>query len=388
MTITLYQHETRLPDAVILPADDAPDHYGRRFFHLYDFQTARDAVLNGIKSKAGFRTPEQHTFHKYRRILDNIFIPYLIRRGALPTATLLQEFIVDLQQQDDIKSAKTINTYLAPIRAFCIEVADQLISYSSLTDPRQMFELQNVQLMMRKAGRTKGLDIADQGEADLDAHGKWLTMSEVQEIIDHILTDTSELRRLRNLAIFMLGFQTGLRRAEILRVTINSINRSGTTWRIRVRGKRKKMTPVALPVQVGRVLLRYIEKYNEGLPLDDPRRIGPDDPIFRPLTRNGNRYNCQVGTIKPRSLHQIVTSVSGSVRNGELKISTHDMRRTFAAIGRSLLKDGFKTEYIKRQLRHDNLATTETYVGQEEDYDEFNITNYGWQINTDLPSAA
>jgi len=182
-------------------------------------------------------------------------------------------------------------------------------------------------------------------------------MKEVQPIRDTKKIDAmkSIMRgesNYRDLLLFVLGINTGLRISDILALKWSSfINGGGRLLKVGdqlnvVEIKTKKIKSFMINRSVAEALKLYY---------DSLANVNPDDPVFssrktddgslQPITRIAawqmlNRYANMVG-----------------LDDG---IGTHTLRKTF---GYHLYKKGVALEYIQKMLNHSSPAITLRYIG-------------------------
>ena len=146
---------------------------------------------------------------------------------------------------------------------------------------------------------------------------------------------------IRNRLVLDILYQTGMRRGELIGLTIGSINREGKS--VKVMGKRGKERIIPL----GDELLTAIEKYmvlrNEVVK-DKPR-----DRLI--ITERG-------GAAYDKLIYRIVNSYLAMVTTLDKK-SPHVLRHTFAT---HMLNGGADLNAIKELLGHANLSATQVYT--------------------------
>ena len=371
-SIIVYQQEksTHVGELIFAPVENPY----RRFF---DFEAARQSVLDHIAALPSSRTPEHHTQNCYIRDLDK-FIAFLDARLTLPSESLVQSFIAMLAM-DGCKSS-TIGRYMAPVRHFCRALANQPLRFDELpNDTRVLFGLIEQQNSIKRAADMPNPKIEiHTDEAPLDAYGHRLSVAEINTILG--LIDRTTLLGKRDYALLLTGFYTGLRVAELARITLDSIRQeSPDTWSIRVRGKRSKVTPVAVPSICVRAIQDYVTTYNRSRPIpliacgegSGVGSITPSTPIWMPLTRSGGVFKKSPRPMTSTALGNIVSRRSEA---GGVRIAAHDMRRTWASLARDAEMD---MDDIQQQLRHASLDMTNHYIGKKRNYEALNLSSYG-----------
>lgn len=145
----------------------------------------------------------------------------------------------------------------------------------------------------------------------------------------------------RNRLVLDLLYQTGMRRSELIGLTIGSINREGKS--VKVMGKRGKERIIP----VGDELLAAIEKYMV-LRADVVADKAGDHLI---VTEKG-------GAAYDKLVYRIVNSYLAMVTTLDKK-SPHVLRHTFAT---HMLNRGADLNAIKELLGHANLSATQVYT--------------------------
>lgn len=153
----------------------------------------------------------------------------------------------------------------------------------------------------------------------------------------------------RDLAIVVTLITGGLRLAEMLDLTLRSIDGPAQDRVLAVRGKGNKERTVPLEPEVEAVITEYLESRLRRF----PGRLAADAPLFvdtrgRPMQRGGLQYliDCLYREAGIRS----------RVPSGAL---VHALRHTFAT---NLARSGATGTELQRLLGHESLATTQRYV--------------------------
>jgi len=374
------------------------------WFRLFDVARAVRYVDTVIADKGSDRNPEQHTRKAYEsslryflnwlgpRLPDKdvrqLSVYELVSRYQVylfPGPEALRAFIAHLKgrEGEDGKLAKsTVDRYLAPIRHFLTGLRKQHIAVTGevrefVRDCKEFIE----QALDEKAG---GTEEDSGGMPAVYAHGMRLKLPQLDSLLAAMVEDDS-LRGRRDMALLYVGFTTGLRDAELRRMALANIHpgEHGSRWEVRVRGKRNNYQPVPLDHTAYQLIQRWVEAYNGGLEGDDARRIVGDVPIFQPLLKGGHYGVIGSNGFSPcrgmgnSGVREIVKDRSMKLLGVEL--SSHDMRRTVASIGR---QNGMDFEQLQFVLRHKSIATTQRYVGNPPDLGKSQLSNYvNWSWN-------
>jgi site-specific recombinase XerD len=174
-------------------------------------------------------------------------------------------------------------------------------------------------------------------QSALYAHGERLTLNQVQQLYN--TCDVNTLAGLRDFAILYIGFTTGMRIAEIRRITLGKIKQAESCYLIHVRRKRGNDTPFPLNYKGQGEKMR-----NRGMSAESIRHM---------LKKRARIANAGSLTEFP-------------------KFTPHDMRRTVAAIA---AEGGMDLTLIQGILGHKSLATTGRYIGKPQRPEKMLITN-------------
>jgi integrase len=354
----------------------------RDWLNYFDTRIAETATFAHIAALPGTKnTPEKHTAIAYSSGLY-YFLEW--SQDQLPTPALMKKFIAHLSTKPNQRtngfglSATTINSkYLAPVKLYLRALAGQHIIGDRDTTPRIVAYREQI----RAASEIKNVaqDIKSNQSALL-RHGTRLTKRQVNKLLD-FRTHTLEAKRDR--ALLVSAFNTGLRLAELQRMTLSSITEhDDETYIVKVRGKRNNHDPITITDNAVDAIRDYVKAYNIGLPADDPRRIGDNTPLWQSLTRSGNhlpighRTGTNRKTKEPTfyspSIGMSISGITGIIKR-RAGIAPHDVRRTFAYLA---FRAGMPIAAISRQMRHSSIAITQIYIGDLQDYKKSNLSNY------------
>lgn len=198
--------------------------------------------------------------------------------------------------------------------------------------------------------------------------GVWLSAVEVEQLLAAVPKHT--VRGVRNAAMLRLMLCCGLRRGDICALRGRDLQMVGGRWalvNIVGKGGRVGTVPVAgwavdaihkwWAVRAG--VNEWAEPDNEGLPMFTTVRWAVDPTL----------------PIGPQTVADIVEACGGLI--GRPKLRPHDLRRTFA---QHALKDGGDIHQIQMSLRHANLATTNEYLGSQQDMHRAPCDLLKWQV--------
>lgn len=164
--------------------------------------------------------------------------------------------------------------------------------------------------------------------------------NEVSEVFD-LLSISNDFESIRDLLLLELLYGTGMRRAELIGLTIGSVDVSQKT--IRVIGKRNKERLMPLLPNVCVTISKYLEKRNE-ISLNEY-----DAPLL--ITKKGVKL---YDTLVYRIINHYFSETSNKIKK-----SPHIIRHSFAT---HLLNQGANLNTVKDLLGHASLASTQVYT--------------------------
>lgn len=223
------------------------------------------------------------------------------------------------------------------IRAWMVSLVDQNISNRSIN--RKMSSLKTFFKYLQK---TKQVALNPM------AHHKALkTSKEVQLPFSHkeVVAAISEISNqdgfegLRDRLIVELFYSTGMRRAELINLKIDSIDLNNGL--IKVLGKRNKERYIPLLPSVKKTIIDY---------LSEREILNPQTTKFF-VTSKGNKI---YETLVYRVINNYFSKVSSKVKK-----SPHILRHSFAT---HLLNEGADLNSVKELLGHSSLASTQVYT--------------------------
>lgn len=166
-----------------------------------------------------------------------------------------------------------------------------------------------------------------------------LTEKEFRSVIE--MYDHSHFEGARDALILELLYTTGMRRAELLSLTLDSIDRNNQ--HLQVLGKRNKTRIIPLLSKVIFQIDDYLTHRNQ------IEKAKSTKWLF--VNRKGKALN-------PSHIYKCVTSYLAKVSTKE-KVSPHVLRHTFAT---HLLNRGADINSIKEILGHKSLSSTQIYA--------------------------
>ncbi|MGI4830928.1 MAG: tyrosine-type recombinase/integrase [Janthinobacterium lividum] len=274
-------------------------------------------VLNGVTSV--------HSRRSYRTSLVRFF-SWIRTSGSGPnfTKALVGEYRAALLEAG--LSPATLNLRLAPIRRLAREMAD-----NGLLDPAVAAAIERVPGVTRRGTRL----------------GNWLTKEQANDLLN--APDPKTLAGKRDRAILALLIGCGLRRAELLRLDVESLQQREARWVIPdMEGKGNRVRTVTVPAGVK----ARIDLWTNAAFITEGR-------IFRPVTKAGVVKGSAI--LDEKVVWRLVVRYARETELG--KLAPHDLRRTCAKLCR---KAGGDLEQIQLLLGHASVQTTERYLGTEQ----------------------
>lgn len=169
----------------------------------------------------------------------------------------------------------------------------------------------------------------------------FLTIEEVQRLID--ASKGSSLFSMRDRAILLLFFSSGLRISELVSLDRNKVNLRRQEFT--VRGKGSKLRLVFFSDETRDALRDYLDK-----------RTDIDPALFTRIVKNPQNYSEL--RLSARSIQRMIKKYStkaGIVK----KVTPHILRHSFAT---DLLHNGADIRSVQALLGHSSIGTTQIYT--------------------------
>ncbi len=177
--------------------------------------------------------------------------------------------------------------------------------------------------------------------------GNWLTSEEAVQLLQ--LPDRSTLTGKRDYSILALALTTGLRRSEIVSLTVDHVRQRDGRWvLLDIVGKQNRIRTVPLSNWVKTA----IDEWLAAAAVQDGR-------VFRRL--DYRRCRSQSRGLTAQAIYRIIgryTALLGRVA------APHDLRRSHARLA---FRAGAPLEQIQIALGHASLETTMRYIGCQQD---------------------
>lgn len=216
-------------------------------------------------------------------------------------------------------SITTVNAYMISLRAF--------LHFCKKTHIATGIEFSDIELQKSQERKVE-----------------YLTAEELQDIVKHIGTD--DITDLRDRAIILTIYSTGLRVSELTALDIKHVNLD--TMEFAIIGKGRKVRVVYLTEWACEAIRAYLEKREDHFP-----------PLF---LKHGKHFPVDAGADDVRFDRFLVTKMisARALKAGIVKpVSAHTLRHSFAT---TLLWNGADLRSIQELLGHKNIATTQVYT--------------------------
>jgi len=284
----------------------------KRTLALPDLEHAKTAVLNSLSSVSGQRT--------YTHAIDEFVGWYCSEPRLAFNRTVVLRYRIHLEQR--AYAPATINLRLAAVRRIAYEAAD-----AGLLSPELAAGIRRV-----KGVRHLGVRI-----------GNWLTAEQGRRLLYTPTVDT--LREQRNRAMLAMLIGCGLRRGELLALTLEAIQQREEHRVIAdVQGKAGHIRTVPIPSWVKATIDRWT--LSAGI---------VRGRVFRAINKMGRVWG---DGMTPKVIWDVVRNAAH--RAGMDKLAPHDLRRTCA---RLCYLAGGELDQIQFLLGHVSTQTTERYLG-------------------------
>jgi integrase len=277
-----------------------------------DLEKTKSAVLNTLTSKRGQRT--------YDHAINEFVDWYCSEPRRAFHRTVVLRYRIHLEQRH--LAPTTINLRLAAVRRVAYEAAD-----SGLLSPELAAGIRRV-----KGVRRIGVRLGD-----------WLSAEQGRSLLSKSQGDS--LRSKRNYAILALLIGCGLRRGEVLALTVDSIQLREEHWLIAdLRGKAGHIRTVPIPLWV----IEAIDRWTQASGIKE-------GCLFRAINKSGQIWG---HGMTPKVLWETVKKAAEAA--GIDKLAPHDLRRTCARLCHLA---GGELDKIQFLLGHVSIQTTEHYLG-------------------------
>ena len=284
----------------------------KRILRLPDLDHSKTAVLNTLSSSDSQRA--------YRFAIDDFVVWYCSEPRLAFNKTVVLRYRLQLEGRH--LASSTINLRLAAVRRLAYEAAD-----SGLLSPELAAGIRRV-----KGAKKLGIRL-----------GNWLTACQARALLAAPSLESIRGKRDRVILALLLG--CGLRRSELVHLTVENVQQREDRWVIvDLVGKGGHIRTVPVPAWVKSAIDQWMVAANI--------RSGR---LFRCVNKTGSVW----GTgITEKVVWVVVWEFAKSVNLH--KLAPHDLRRTCA---RLCHEAGGELEQIQFLLGHVSVQTTEHYLG-------------------------
>lgn len=224
----------------------------------------------------------------------------------------IRNWIIVLVEEEK-NANKTVNRKIASLKAFYkFLLKTQQIKVNPLQKHKSLKEAKKVQIPFSE--------------------------KEMEEVLA-LLENTNDFETYRNKVIVEMLYATGMRRAELINITLKDIDFVNQT--IKVLGKRNKERYVPMLPSLAKSIKEYIEK----------RSVLATNTSNLFITKKGKKI---YDTLVYRIINMYFSNVSTKVKR-----SPHIIRHSFAT---HLLNKGADLNSVKELLGHSSLASTQVYT--------------------------
>ncbi len=250
----------------------------------------------------------------------------------------IEAFVLFYEAEYGVVDLKKVN--YPEIRQWIVSLVELGVSNRSIN--RKVASLKAFYLFLQKTDVIQVNPLVKHKPLKMELKAKLpFSEGEVSEVFDLFEKDLDDFCKLRDRIIIEILYVTGLRRAELIGLTLGSVDLFSNT--LKVLGKRNKERIVPLLGVTVDLLSRYIDEYKV-------RYVAEiSSPLF--LTNKGVK-------IYENFVFRLINSYFGkvSVKNNK---SPHILRHSFAT---HLLKNGADLNSVKELLGHSSLAATQVYT--------------------------
>lgn len=188
----------------------------------------------------------------------------------------------------------------------------------------------------------------------------FLSRDELERLFAALKHEDQEIIRLRDAAIMLVLFSSGVRVSELVSLKQSTVNLK--TGEFTVRGKGDKVRLVFLSPQAIEAINQYIKKRNDNNPALFVSHTKIGNTVTKQIeSQGGSRSNNareKAPGLTARSVQRIIKKyamLAGIMK----KITPHTMRHSFAT---DLLSNGADIRSVQSLLGHSSITTTQIYT--------------------------
>lgn len=172
--------------------------------------------------------------------------------------------------------------------------------------------------------------------------GNWLDIRQTEKLL--ALPDTGTLQGKRDRALLALLIGCGLRRGEVVGLTVSHVQQRENRWAVvDLIGKHGRIRTVPMPAWAKAAL----DEWTAAAAISG-------GALIRAVSKSGM---VAAGPMTAQALYYVVARYAGALG---IALGPHDLRRTF---GKLAHKGGSPIEQIQLSYGHASLTTTERYLG-------------------------
>ena len=274
----------------------------------------------------------------------NEFKDYLLleRNYSVLTAKAYVADVLSLASfyKENYNSNNLTNAVYGEIRQWIVFLVNKKTSNRSIN--RKMSSIKAYYLFLQKTELIEVSPVSRHKALKVKVNSKIpFSETEIINVLEIFDLEIDDFSKLRDRIIIELLYSTGMRRIELIDLTISSVNLSANT--IKVLGKRNKERILPLLQITIDLLNRYLNLYKREY------NQSPNSPLF--VTDKGVK-------IYENFVYRLINSYFGNI-TVKNNISPHVLRHSFAT---HLINNGADLNSVKELLGHSSLAATQVYT--------------------------
>lgn len=295
-----------------------------RQFHQSNLTPFYNYLLSQTSSS---RTNVKYTLQILARLYFGVHVDAEFAPWHTVTSVTVLALCEQIRDKKLIRKAKTANRYLSVTKGIMREVY--------LAGQISPEEYERIKGIRGRFGSNK-------------TKGRALSEAETRQLLQLVKQDQS-IYGIRDTAIIAIYIACGIRRSELLNLTLKDFNFRKNNFTIIAKGKKEIEVPMPPMVLV------YINRWIDYFRGDEP------GPLFNPIHKSNEQPmrmpTGELAKISPRALNNMITR--RLVKYDIEHASPHDFRRTFT-VRRFNKGENIKT--LQNLLGHQSVATTAIYI--------------------------
>lgn len=165
----------------------------------------------------------------------------------------------------------------------------------------------------------------------------------------------------RNFTMLLALYYTGIRRAELASLTLDSLNFSSQTIKVLGKGSKERLVPISEELEM--VLRKYLKKRAEFCCTSEQKSLFLGKPKVIKISNFEENLSQKAikPTLKPIEVNEIYRVIKQILGEAGVKArnSPHTLRHTFAT---HLMANGAGIRQIQELLGHSSISSTEIYT--------------------------